>query len=249
MARIIKIGLASLAVAIGAVSVSAVNNGVDHVRAVEITTLGRNKVASITNADLKSVALENYVVKEGKVDKKFHIPLLEGNYIDGAILFNDCDRQEVGGTLGDAFGQHNTESDPQAYNFNIFFSFEHIVEVGINVDAYSYNFGLASEQSMLLLKYAHIDGDFYQALENADYDTLVGRPGSSSFYANGASDFNSYGSSLTKEHTEMELFCQPHTSNLNIAVFQFTYRDGDFIDNGNEITCTINSLRFEYSCN
>ena len=250
MSRIIRIGSVTLAVALAVLSVVLAGNGLGEGNAFPFIE-GRaiaNKTVTLTGEVLKSVALEDYVIKEGKTDKRFRIPLSNGAYIDGAILLNDCDYQYTGARLGDAFGLHNTDSEPNAYNFNILLSFEHIVEMGIDVDVYSYN-TLASEYSMAMVKFAHVGDSFYNALESTDYSVLTGLPGSSAFYANGAKDYNYRTFPLEASHTQSEVVWQPESGNLNLAAFQFTYYNNNLIDNGNEITCTIRSLRFEYSCN
>lgn len=248
MARIIKIGLTAVALSVGTLAVVAGTKGME--AAKPITVSAAIKSVELTAERLKNVVLVNHVFQEGKTDKIFRIPLDNGAYIDGAILFNDCENQYTGSTLGDAFGLHNTDVKPNAYNFNILFSFERISEMRVNADVTSYIVDPNNyECTKMMAKYAKIDGNFYDALGTTSYSQLVGPAGSSSFYENGSQDFNTSTCTLDASKKEQGVSYQPHTSPLNVAAFQFTYDDGNLIDNGNEITCTIKSLYFEYYCN
>lgn len=248
MARIIKIGLAALALSVGTLAIVAGTKGMEAAR--PITVSAAIKSVELSNEQLKNVTLVDHVFQEGKTDKIFRIPLDNGAYIDGAILFNDCSYQYTGTTLGEAFGLHNTDDKPNSYNFNILFSFERISEMRVNADVTSYLVDPNGyERTLMMAKYAQIDGDFYDALSSTDYSQLVGPAGSSSFYKNGSQDFNTSTCTLDASKKEQGVSYQPHTSPLNVAAFQFTYADGNPIDNGNEITCTIKSLFFEYYCN
>ena len=246
MGRIINIGLAAAVLSSSAFLILAGTKGIENKEPIAIASA--YKSVTLTNEQLRSVPLVHHVFNGDKVDRTFRIPLGNEAYIDGAILFNDCSYQRVGSTLGDAFGIHNTDSEPNAYNFNIFFSFEHISEMRVNATVTSYVVDENSyERSQMMAKYAAINTDLYSALSSTSYSQLVGPAGSSSFYMNGAPDYNYTNCTLNAASKEQGVSCQPHSSPLNLAAFQFTH-DNNFIDNGNEITCTIQSLYFEYYC-
>lgn len=244
MANIIKIGLAAVALSVGTLAVVAGTKGMDAVQ--PITVSASIKSAELTNEQLRNVALVNHVFQEGKTDKIFRIPLDNGAYIDGAILFNDCDYQRTGATLGDAFGLHNPGPDSGTYNFNVFFSFQNVTDISVSADICSDHTG-GTEKTLMMAKFARIDGNFHDVLGATEYSTLVSRAGSGVFYD--ASDYNTSAATLSAAHTSQSVYCERRDSNPNLAVFQFTYAEGYPIDNGNEITCAITNLSFSYYCN
>lgn len=244
MARIIKIGLAALALSVGTLAVVAGTKGME--AAKPITVSAAIKSVELTAEQLRNVVLANHVFQERKTDKIFRIPLDNGAYIDGAILFNDCENQYTGSTLGDAFGLHNPGPDSGTYNFNVFFSFQNVTDISVSADICS-DHTEDTEKTLMMAKFARIDGNFHDVLTTTEYSTLVSRAGSGVFYD--ASDYNTAIATLNAEHTSQSVSCERRDSNPNLAAFQFTYDDGNLIDNGNEITCTIKSLYFEYYCN
>lgn len=251
MARIIKIGLAALAVTVGALAVSVATNGINEVHAATVTETDGVKTATITSADLTQVKLENYEFDKGIYDKKFRIPLDNGAYIDGAVIFNDCGHQFVGSTLGDAFGIDNTydEAPKNAYNFNILFSFEHVTSIGVDLRANVIgNSTNTEEKGLTWLKYASIEGEFYEVLrDRVTYANLVNNPRDGNFYSKASYDVHALPMSTDKE-AEANVSCI--STGFNIAAFQFTYFDWEhYVTPGFTISAFINSLSFTYRCN
>ena len=253
MARIIKIGLAALAVTVGTLAVSVATNGINQVHAAEVPETAGVKTATITSADLKNTPFEDYEIVEGKHDKKFRISLPDDKYINGCIVFRDCGHQFVGSTLGDAFGIDNTYSGApkNAYNFNILFSFEHVTKITVDFRAIVSGSG-GDEHSQLELKYASLSGEFYQGLINLNnYNSLtLSTKMSGTFY------------NRTKEHRLVDPFTPSQggladsqtlnlpDTNYNIAAMQFTYSSSsNYVNPGNKISFILNSLSFNYTCN
>lgn len=218
---------------------------------------------TFSSSVLKTIALEDIKLKGDSepADKKFRLPLGNEKYIEGAIVFNDCDYQYTGATLGDFFGVNNTDTKANAYNFNILFSMENTERIEVN---YSLRSGTndGSVYSYFEIKHSNkIGGNtFYEDLKT-NYDKVKEKKSQSGDFYNG--NHLGFASELDGSSTPVEGGIYSKTSsgsceqtNHTIAAFQCTYRveDGEpadqyFVQVGQKIEFVINSLEIEYRCN
>lgn len=252
MARIIKIGLAALAVIIGTLAVSVATNGINEVHAATVTETDGVKTVTITNADLLATKLEDFTIdpKQG-LDKKFRIALPDGKYIDGAVIFNDCGHQFVGDSLGDPFGiAAPSAAGAYAYNFNILFSFEHVTSITVDLRASVTGEGEnTGKEAIIWLKYASLKGEFYQGLiGHSNYAELVANSRESGIYSAAYYKFEQLALSVDEE-SALNLSTGASGDDINIAAFQFTQSQWKYIATpGFTTSAFINSLTFTYYC-
>lgn len=246
MERKTKFGITAVALSCTALIASLTAVGLK--RALPIAAGSTEKTLTLTSEDLKKIELEDYEIGSKGPDKKFTIKTAGGAYIDGAFIFTDCGHQYVGDTLDDTFGIENNYPDAveNAYNFNIFFSFQHIISMSAEVSVTVKDVGI--ERSKIQCKFVSIEDDFYKTIEDPEvYDkklTVLG--GQSPYYFD---DYDDVSFGLDEATTEESIEVTPEVENLNVAAFQFIYDGLRFVNPGNVITCTLTSLSFTYSCN
>ncbi|MBE6126867.1 MAG: hypothetical protein E7182_02720 [Erysipelotrichaceae bacterium] len=216
-------------------------------RALPIDAGSTEKTLTLTSEDLKKIELKDYEIGTKGPDKKFSIVTGEKTYIDGAFIFTDCGHQSVGETLGDPFQIDNTYEGAvsNAYNFNILFSFQHVLSMSAEVTITVKDVGV--ESSVIEVKFMRINDEFYTTIEDPEvYDKIVNLGGinDSPF-----DDWESVSFDLDDATTEASVDEEPAEENMNLAAFQFTYSDTNFVCVNNVITCTLTSLSFTYSCN
>ena len=217
---------------------------------------------TFSSSDLKTIALEDIKLKGDSkpADKKFRLPLGNGKYIEGAIVFNDCGYQYTGATLGDFFGINNTDTIANAYNFNILFSMENTERITVN---YSLRSGTndGSVCSYFEMKYSNeFGGDgFYEGLETHYNRVKEKHSQSSSLYTG---EYSGLPLTLDGSSTKVgDIYSKTHVGaceqpGYKIAAFQCTYEVEDnepadkyFVQAGQKIEFAINSLEIKYRCN
>ncbi len=213
---------------------------------------------------------------EIKHEKKFRIPLDNGKYILGALIYHDCGNQyigtpdEVNASLGDALTMNNylTEEEKEkeahgedpgrnkaAYNFHIAFALD-------NVDAFSFNYtALYSHDSespegetyfFHAIKIRQYDNDgtdnsFYNDLSTAGYDSVL--ENNNDYYS-----VVDKGPGIPSRWIEVnQLYNEDVTLNrgdnsANMVIIQFN-DSGKNLDPGRKISFTLNKLEFTYHCN
>lgn len=243
-----KIGLTAFAVCATAGNIALAAYGT--ARADLLRGSEEPKVLSLDNAALKEVTLEDFNLGQSSPDKKFRIEIDENRYILGAFIFNDCGRQSVGPTLGDAFTIDNTDStDPNAYNFNILFSFEKSVGLDFTFDVES-NSSDGTENVEYQMKYAAIGtSNFYTKLDETSYYALVTYPSdgaaANNFYDRGAYVNGSFVMDASKKSGGRSI----DHENKNVVALQFKYHGNAFIKAGHKLDFTLTKLEFTYTCN
>ena len=250
-------GISALSLSVAAVAINA-----SKAKPLTIVKSGNSKSVTFTSSQLKNVALEDIDLGGSNgLDKKFRLPLENGNYIDGAIVFRDCGHQYTGSKLGDFFGIDNPISaEANAYNFQILFSFESTVSLKVDfTEVASSNDG--SVKSYFQIKYVDKEYvDFYDFIEdNYSKITEVVNSFDASFYTgyyqetilkldNESSEHAGGGYSKTENDFH---FSQ---SGATVAALQCTYASGEpwnqyYVQKNSWIKFGLDSLSFEYNCN
>lgn len=220
----------------------------------------------VTQAMLDATELSSYDLGgPNGLDSKFSISLGGQRRIDGAIIYRDCGQQFVGDFLGDRFGIHNVSINPQAYNFNILFSFEDNVQ-SLNVE-YSVEMELdsgesSSEQFTAQLKCTQIYTDFYSFLESKSKDGKYEELHRLAENTDSSPNFTYF--RLSGYHYEINNTIQPGSdlknqrieltygpyNTKNLVAVQFTYylRTSNYIKPHKWLRFKLNQLEFTHTC-
>ena len=221
----------------------------------ELTTIfaGTNSI-SLDSEALKRIALEDIHLNPEKAvnDKKFRISLGEDKYIDGAIVFQDCNLQYTGSTLGDFFGIDNTGSESaNAYNFQILFSLENTSSFSFSINEKA-SIGNSSIYTLFQIKYGVFGGeDFYNNIR-LNYDNVI-KPASISEDCYDSIKFST--NYVTMDSTDKNLNDYYDSSNFNVVGLQVKYGDKDdhdatdyYVQPGQWIKFALTNLTIGYSC-
>ena len=209
---------------------------------------------SLDSEALKGIALEDINLNPDKADdKKFRIPLGEGKYIDGAIVFQDCGLQYTGDTLGDFFGIDNSSSpSANAYNFQILFSLEHTSSFSFSVNEKA-SIGDSSIYTLFQVKYGAFGGDDFYNNIRLNYGNVVETASNSKGCYNSTDFSTNY---ITMNSTDKNLSNYFDSSNYNVVGLQVKYGDMDghgpteyFVQPGQWIKFALTNLTIGYSCN
>lgn len=246
----------SLAVFAIALSVAFSSRGIDSL--LENHSAKADTSVTIDNKALKNAIYEPFEVvdnrfdnPEVKEDVKFKIPLDNGQYILGAVIFNDCAHQTIGDNLSDPMYMDNylTATQDNAFNFNIVFGFEHLNSVTLNYffrieDRNSTGFKPDCELRFKNRNYSgSTDEDFYNDLTTAGYKDIL-KTTSGNYYTNVPSTFIPY--SVNADH---HLSYTPASTDCNMLVIQLTYSEAkDFLKVGQILMFQIESLTFNFEC-
>ena len=235
---------------------------------------GASKEITLDNEALRRAVLEDYSFPDNRgegdpvmrPDKKFRLPLPDGGYIAGAVIYHDCGNQYIGtpeqtnATLGDAFYM-NSVSGNNAYNFNIAFALDNIDQIH-----YTYTATLKKGQTfphesrkywfysaMKTKSYTNngTDQSFYGELESAGYKKILENTQ--------ISDSGTYYTKVAKSTAEDFEQYNPHTRSYNtewlsgeyaanMAVLQFNQSSNGEIEEGMIISFVIDSIKFTYHC-
>ena len=174
---IILFGVTSALFVVGMTLVTAQSSNANIVKIAQADT---EKDIVITSSMLAATQLEDWrhpkkVYKGNETDKKFTIDLGNGKYINGALVFRDCDYQYCGNTLADTFGFNNTANNSNTMNFNFFFSFEKIIRTTWKYTAYG---NLTDKYVREEIKYSVVNNEaFYDGLGSYDYEEIVNSAG------------------------------------------------------------------------
>ena len=196
---------------------------------------------TIDNAKASTAVLEDWVHSNDRPDKKFRIELDSEHYIDGLFLFNDCQYQSVGATLGDGFVIDNTgKGNANAYNFNICLAVTGVKTISFvfdytsNVDAWSTTNSRAKVRATTPTPPYDIEtyakSQTYQGLVNGGSYTSTNQDSFSS------TSFHTTGSFVKDSYT----FGNGYTF-LNLCV------EGDVIP-GARVEFSINQISLTYTC-
>lgn len=226
---------------IALVKAPALNNFAQVKASTKSVTLNAEDLSKATFSDLDLV----YETKH-QYDKQFQIPLEDGKYINGALVYSDCGHQFAGNNLSETFGLDNSgEASGNAFNFNFLFSFEN------NVTDASVNFTVVDTLNATSKSYAYrlrfsykADDDsslFYTRIkDNWDGITTYG----SSFY-NG--DYEAYTAELSSTKESKSISGDKGSHNHNTIV-NFNFNSQDLVPAGDVVTFQITSISFTYEC-
>ena len=236
---------------------------------------GTTKEVTLDNEALRRAVLEDYSFPDNRgegapvmrPDKKFRLPLPDGGYIAGAVIYHDCGNQYIGtpeqtnATLGDAFYM-NSVSGNNAYNFNIAFALDNIDQIHYTYTATlkeGETYPMVAEKywfysAMKTKSYTNdgTDQSFYNELESAGYkkileNTKISEGGT--YYTkvarSFADDFADNNPNTKSNNTEWLSGAYA----ANMAVLQFNQSSKGEIDAGKIISFVIKSIKFTYHCN
>ena len=236
-----------------------------HVNKADIAVTGTgssSKTVTITKEKLNATVLSDLEgghkdANNAKRDQKFTIELDDGKFIYGAVIFSDCGHQFIGNSLGEAFGIDNTsEKSGNAYNFNFLFSFDKAIGMSANVDVTATDTSKEDDAELCLKFIKSTVGTglgFYERFTAETggyvYDEIKELPSRSDYYSTVTGQYAANPCYLSESPKNQTIIADTDTDGTyNVAVFQFTYNDGNFIEAGNKISCTLQSLTFTYSC-
>ncbi|MCR5490657.1 MAG: hypothetical protein K6F32_00825 [Bacilli bacterium] len=223
------------AVAIGVAGISAnFDNPVRNVGATEITT-------TITSDMLAATALETHAwtfhdqTKAG--EGKFRIALDGGKYIDGAILYQDCNHQTLSSNLGGTFSLDNSgQSSANNLNFHFFFSVFGLKNVQTT---FKYSITTGAGQDCTFRTKFFTQSSIEDYFSNRDYSGCVsdssGQAFSSSYLFKLYSAENSY--SHESDYSE--------SSKANIFAIQF---HSNSVPSGAKASFALTQLELTYTC-
>ena len=212
---------------------------------------------TFTNEQLKSVALEDHSFKNKAGDKKFSIDLGQGKYIEGGIMFHDCDHQVVGDTLGDDLTLDNSlQANANVSNFNILFNIHGVYSIDVS---WSFSFDTTNTMNYELrssIKFSNEGANgLYDAIENSTYtyqQLVDGNIGSAQlFWADGGSNpsggkYKSYTTSTTSDTLDHSLTFDPSQKHFNIVAFQ--PETTCTVGAGVKYSVSLRSISFTYTC-
>lgn len=235
-----------------------------HVNKADITVTGTgspSKSVTITKEQLNRTLLSDLEgghkdANNAKRDQKFTIELDDGKFIYGAVIFNDCGHQFIGDTLGETFGIDNTsEVSGNAYNFNFLFSFDKAIGMTATVEVATKDDSLGDQAEICTKFIKSTVGEnlgFYERFTSSGgyvYSEITKLPGQSDYYSTERYQYAANPCDLSESPKSTTLDADTKTDGTyNVAVFQFTYNGSNFINAGNKISCTLQSLTFTYSC-
>ena len=215
-------------------------------------------VIAINKEMLFNTKLENYFYpgkeyKAGESDKKFTIEVGNDKYIQGAIIFRDCNYQYVGENLLDVFGIKNTSGDDQAYNFNILFYLDNLTRFDLSYTAHSTVYSWIEHE----IKFARDDkltgNDLYSSLANVPYKQVTERAGGSYgntlFPGGDTAACNYY--TLNRTFDDPDTKTRSFTWTLNektskLVGFNITHYENELIEDRGEMDFKLNLLQFYY---
>ena len=215
-------------------------------------------VISINKDMLFNTKLEDYFYpskeyKPGESDKKFTIDVGNDKYIQGAIIFRDCDYQYVGENLLDVFGIKNTSDGDQAYNFNILFYLDNLTRFDLSYTAHSTVYSWIEHE----IKFARDDkltgDDLYSSLANVPYKQVIERAGGSlgNTLFPGGDMAKCHYYTLNNTFDDPDTKTRAYTLSLNgktskLVGFNITYSENVLIESRGEIDFKFNLIQLFY---
>ena len=248
--------LSSLAIITIALTTAFFGRGIDSL-SIKHSAKADNSVTLTSEALSQAIyepfeVIDNrYDVPVAKPDKKFRIPLNDDQYILGAVIFNDCANQTIGNDLSKPMYMDNYlhGDQPNAFNFNIVFGFEHLTGVTLNYffrieDRNSSDFKPNCELRFKNRDYeGNSDEDFYKDLTDAGNRKILYK-NQGSYYSNTPYTNISYGL-----NADYHLSYTPAATDCNMLVIQLTYTEAtDFLKVGQILMFQIESITFNFEC-
>lgn len=220
------------------VKAPALNNFAQVKASTKSVTLNAEDLSKATFSDLDLA----YDAKK-QYDKQFQIPLENGNFINGALVFSDCGHQFVGNNLSEPFGLDNSEQgSSNAFNFNFMFSFEKsVTKIEVNYTAIGsegVSFTYASR-----IRFSNEETDstkFYDTLKTNWGDIT---DGSVNFFDRRDEESRSITSEASNVSASFECDGEHTIGNFNINT-----SGGNHLPGGQTVTFQLTSIEFTYEC-
>ncbi|MBE6134575.1 MAG: hypothetical protein E7179_01015 [Erysipelotrichaceae bacterium] len=184
----------------------------------------------------------------GKTDSKaFTYQMEDGKYMEGAILYGDCDHQSVGATLSQSFVLDNSDQGGANHaDFHIFFSAQGITSA-------SFSFDVELDKAPEVGQNIHVQASLKSStlFSNGLYSGLSGEAsysnitqGSGAFYnaGSGSRDFYLTNASKKLEDCSKEI---TDIKSANAVAFQVNAFN---IPAGRTLTITLKSVTIKYTC-
>ena len=200
---------------------------------------------------------ENYQFDGESNSKKFKCELRDavtkekdGKYMEGAILYGDCDYQSVGADLSKPFVMDNTNPNPVRANhadFHVFFSAKGITSANFYFDveldqAPEVGKDLHVQASLKSSSLSEFSGGLYNGLSGKTYSNITEPAGS--FYNAGSGSRDFYITNVSKKLED----CSAEITDIksaNAVAFQVNAFN---IPAGRTLTITLKSVTIKYTC-
>lgn len=201
-------------------------------------------VKTLYPADLQQCSFEPYTFNGKTNSRKFKYEMSGGKFIEGAILFGDCDYQYVGNNLSEPFGINNTSKGNQNSDFHIFFNTHGLTRAEFYYTAQlneAYNIGIPLNERVKLTD--KCGSGLYDVLSTQTYSNITKYKGETDFYKDG----NAGGFELKTTQVYTGDIYRPKqcVETLNAAVFQL---NATTIPKGYSITFTLTKVVLRYTC-
>lgn len=199
---------------------------------------------TLNSNELQQCTFEPYTFDKKSNSRKFKYEMAGGKFIEGAILFGDCNYQFVGNNLSEPFGIDNTSAGNQNSDFHIFFNAHGIKRAYFYYTAQlnqAYNIGIPLNERVKLTDKCR--SGLYEELNNQTYSNITKNVGETDFYI----DKNEGGFELKTTQLYTGDIYRPNQSDktANAVAFQL---NAFTIPKTYKITFTLTKVILRYTC-
>lgn len=197
---------------------------------------------------------ENYAFGGKNDSKKFKCELRDGEhkkdgkYMEGAILYGDCDHQSVGANLSEPFVLDNSaQGGANNADFHIFFSAQGITYANFYFDI-ELDEAIETDLTFLYgIKYTNLcSSGLYSVLdEEADYSRVTSGAGPIFYNAEGGSTTGKITAGSTTRTNVSYSITRTSTDPANAVAFQVNPWG---VPAGRKLTITLKSVTINYTC-
>lgn len=214
--------------------------------------------ATLSTLEVPDNRNKTVVMKE---DRQFRIPLPNGKYVSGAVIFNDCGHQYIGNNLAEPFGINNDTDTGQAFNFHFVFSLQHIKSISIkftgkmttsSADTDAQNFYIRTKTKSFDPYFATEKAfhDHLQDEDNGGYINLLANDTANNYY-----DYVTHAWDVSEDKWSVGVNSSENTftDNFNgnqyqLAVVQIQNESSLSIKKDRDFQFAIESITFDYYC-
>ncbi len=208
---------------------------------------GTTIVKTLSASELQKCTFEPYTFNKKTDSRKFKYEMSGGKFIEGAILFGDCEYQFVGNNLSEPFGIDNQSKGNKNADFHIFFSVHGLTRAEFYYTAQldkALEYGSIGSQEKI--KFTDKSGNgLYEELATQTYSSITStEAGETNFYkqvVNGGGinivDTRVYSDNI-KRGKEVDVTLNAVVFQLNAFTIPKTYK----------ITYTLTKVVLTYTC-